>query len=377
MKRPVIIPNHIKYLISGYLSDKLVQDELFVLMAWIKESPAHKKYFNEMRNTWILSGKNVQIDIRKEKNLLKLVDQVSVYNRKKQHTFWTWQRIAASWVFIIILAGAFGWYMQESRSDESKPMIAATTTIQAKMGSQSIINMPDGTKIWLNGGSHLTYSNTYGEQDRVVQLLGEGCFDVVTNPEKPFVVKAGELSIKAYGTLFNVKAYPEDKTITTTLVRGQVTIEGKDAYDKIFSHEMRPKENVTFLTEHELEEKTTQLVETLDVKSVLPDIIEPVMVENNIKTELYTSWKDDLWVIEKQKLGALSKDFERRYNVHIVFSSKDVMDYHFSGSIQRETIEQVMIILRRTIPLKYSFDKNTIIIDEDQKLLKEFHSKNQ
>ena len=101
-----------------------------------------------------------------------------------------------------------------------------------------------------------------------------------------------------------------------------------------------------------------------------------VVIKNNIKTELHTSWKDDYWVIEKQKLGDLAKDFERRDNVNIVFTSKNVAGYHFSGTIQHETIEQVMTILRRMIPLKYSFDKNSITIGEDPVLMREFQSKN-
>jgi ferric-dicitrate binding protein FerR (iron transport regulator) len=142
----------------------------------------------------------------------------------------------------------------------------------------------------------------------------------------------------------------------------------------MFSLEMRPNENVTYSTERVAKKQHTQPVSSRATVAAKP-IPEPVVIDSNIKTELYMSWKDDLWVIEKQRLGALSKDFERRYNVHIKFSSEGVMDYHFSGTIQRETIEQVMKILRRTIPLKYSFDKNLITIGEDQALMKEFHSK--
>ncbi len=376
MKKPIVIPDHIKELISGHLSDSLNPDELSVLKAWIDESPTHKKYFNEMRGTWVLTGKDMHSGKDKEKKLLEIVDKVSRDNRKINRGFWTWQRIAASWVIIIFGAGALGWYLNESDSAKKPAMsVAATTTVQAKMGSQSMIDMPDGSRVWLNGGSKLIYDNSYGEQNREVFLTGEGCFEIATNPEKPFVVKAGGLSIKAYGTTFNVKAYPEDKAVTTTLVKGKVTIEGKDENNKLFSLEMKPNENVTYLTEHvakkeeELQVKPSQTVN-------LNNIPEPVVIESNVKPELYTSWKDDLWVIEKQKLGTLSKDFERRYDVYIKFVSEDAMNYHFSGTIQSETIEQVMTILRRTVPLKYSFDKNVITISEDKQLVKEFQLKN-
>ena len=370
MKEPIIISGQIKLLMSKHLSESLNPEEIKVLKLWIEESPDHKEYFNEIRNTWILAGK--QHHNIKEKNLLEMVDRVSRSNHKLHRNFWTWQRIAASWVILFIGAGMLGWFMRDEQAAVAKPAELTSTTVQVKMGSQSTVDLPDGTQVWLNGGSRIPYNSEYGEQNREVQLTGEGYFEVVTNPEKPFVVKTGGLSIKAYGTTFNVKAYPEDGTITTTLVKGKVAIEGKDENDKMFSLEMKPNENVTYKIDRNI--KKEQLpIKSRDVSPSDNRIPDPVAIENNIKPELYTSWKEDLWVIEKQKLGNLSKDFERRYNVCFVFSSNKVMDYHFSGTIQRETIEQVMKILRRTIPLKYSFDKNLITIDEDKALIKEFY----
>jgi ferric-dicitrate binding protein FerR (iron transport regulator) len=378
MNHPVVVSERIKELISAHLSDSLPLDELSELKAWIDESPAHRKHFNEIRAVWALSGKSTLNERDKTKKLLDLVTKVSRHSHQPRRNFWTWQRIAASWIVIFISAGIWGWKTNENYHAQTvaTSVAPAETVIQAKMGSQSMILMPDGSRVWLNGGSKLTYSSMYGEKDREVHLSGEGCFEVVTHPEKPFVVNASGLAIKAYGTVFNVKAYPEDKAVTTTLVKGKVTITGKDENNQLFSHEMKSNENVTYLTERVAtvkEEKSQPATERATTALHIP---EPVIIENNIKTELYTSWKDDSWVIEKQKLGVLSKDFERRYDVRIQFVSDEVMNYHFTGTIQRETIEQVMTILRRTIPLKYSFDKNVIIIDIDKRLEKEFNMKN-
>ena len=92
MEESIFIPDHIKQLISGHLTGSLSPDELSELKIWIVESPAHKKYFNEMRNTWTLAGKDAQT----EKNLVELASKISQYNRRKQSGFWTWQRVAAS-----------------------------------------------------------------------------------------------------------------------------------------------------------------------------------------------------------------------------------------------------------------------------------------
>lgn len=378
MNNAPVVPEYIKQLISAHLSDLLNPDELSVLKAWIDESSTHKKHFNDMQAVWVHTGKSILSERDKTKKLLEMMNKISRYGKQPHHNFWTWQRIAASWLLIFIGASVFTWHVNEdyhAKTVNETPM-SATTVIQAKMGSQSMIDMPDGTRVWLNGGSKLIYGSSFGEKDREVYLTGEGCFDVVTNPNNSFVVKTGGLSINAYGTVFNVKAYPEDKAVTTTLVKGKVTIVGKDENDQFFSLEMKPNEKVTCLTGRVARAKEEQSPSTPDQTTIVDYISEPVMIENNIKPELYTSWKDDLWVIEKQKLGILSKDFERRYDVQIQFVSDEVMNYHFTGTIQRETIEQVMTILRRTVPIKYSFDKNVIIIDRDKLLEKEFYIKN-
>lgn len=375
MSRSIVIPEQIKQLISGHLSDSLSADEAGLLQAWIDESSDHIQYFNDLRCAWALSDKT--LSNREQGESVWNLSQKMQRNSVPHPVFWTWPRMVASWLVLCIGSWMLGMLMNKGDVKEAKTATpkAFTTTIQAKMGSQTTVKMPDGSRVWLNGGSKLVYGSSYGEQDREVQLTGEGCFDVVTNPEKPFIVKAGVLSIQAFGTTFNVKAYPEDKVITTTLVEGIVTVVGKDANDKAFSYEMHPNEKFTYITESKAKKESPQVVKNraTTTESSIP---EPVVIENNIKAELYTSWKDDQWEIEKQKLGPLSKDFERRYNVRIVFTSKNIAEYHFTGIIQRETIEQVMKILRRTIPLTYSFDKNLITIGEDPILMKEFHLKN-
>ena len=378
MSKSIEIPEQIKQLISGQLSGSLSADELRLLQAWIDESPDHRKHFNDMRHVWAFSDNTLSNREQGESvwNLSKKIQR----DRARHPAFWTWQKMVASW--IVVFAGTWMLNMLMDRGEvketivKTAPPVTSTTTIQAKMGSQTSVKMPDGSRVWLNGGSKLVYCSSYGEDDREVQLTGEGCFEVATHPEKPFVVKAGDLSIIALGTTFNVKAYPEDKVITTTLVEGKVTIEGKDANDETFTYEMHPNENFTYITGGRATEKESLQPVRKQATAIKNNVQEPVLIENNVKVRLYTSWKDDQWEIENQELGNLSKDFERRYNVRIVFASKNIADYHFTGIIQRETIEQVMVILRRTVPLKYSFDKNVITIAEDPVLMKEFHLKN-
>jgi Fe2+-dicitrate sensor, membrane component len=376
------IPDNIKCLISGHLTGSLNTEELYTLKKWISESPDNKRHFNKMRYAWIASctGSHKQGSGR---SMMELMNEIPLSVNKKSRSLnkQTWLKIAASWTILLLLSGVFGWFLrggQKPQVAELKTLQSMETTVQTKLGSQSMVDLPDGSTVWLNAGSKLTYNESYDAEDREVSLIGEACFDVKTNPEKPFVVRVGDIYVKAFGTTFNIKAYPEDQVITTTLVKGKVIIEGTDVNDEKFSITMKPNENITYLTNlKSVKEQPESITAPIKPeKAVEIKIPETVIIDDNINPELFTSWKDDSWIIEKQLLENLVKDLERRYDVEIQFASDNISGYHFSGTIQRETIEQVMLILQRTIPLKYAINENTITIREDRKLVEEFDLKN-
>src|SRR5437868_936586 len=131
--------------------------------------------------------------------------------RKKYFVF-------AAVLFAIICIGAFVW--NKNKSSDSTSALAANpiNTISTKYGSRTKIELPDGSVVWLNSGSKLTYDKEFGNSLREVNLTGEGFFDVVHNAEKPFIIHTSFFDIKDLGTQFNVKCYAEDKTTETSLV---------------------------------------------------------------------------------------------------------------------------------------------------------------
>ncbi|NJK96971.1 MAG: FecR domain-containing protein [Bacteroidales bacterium] len=92
------------------------------------------------------------------------------------------------------------------------------------MGSKSSIRLPDGTEVVLNAGSKLTYDFSYGITSREVSLIGEGYFKVAKQKNSPFIVKTAKAHIKALGTEFNVKAYPEENEVEAILVEGTIQV---------------------------------------------------------------------------------------------------------------------------------------------------------
>lgn len=359
-------------LIIRFLTGETTTLESKHLSEWLAESSENLSYFNSIRNIWLASSQisPLTLEANSQNGENRELNSKGVQRNVLNLTL----KVAA----IILLAVISGVVLYNQLSESNK-LSPATVAFEATLGSRAVATLPDGTKVWLNSGSKLVYDESYNAESREVKLTGEAYFNVVTNPSKPFVVKTGKINIKALGTKFNVKAYPDDASIVTTLEKGKVVIEGKDSQDREFMVEMKPKETVTYYKKEDnigtIKKKNsadTKIEEKLP-EAIVNDISAAVTKTEQVKTELFTSWKDNRWVIEKQKLGDLARDLERRYNIKIHFASDSIKKFHFSGSIENETIEQVMVIMRHTIPLKYKIEKGIINIEQDNNLLMKFY----
>src|SRR5690606_22571909 len=98
------------------------------------------------------------------------------------------------------------------------------STEVSKPGERKSIQLPDGTKVMLNAGSTIHIAADFNATSRQLTLVGEAFFDVVHNAEKPFIIHTGAMDIKVLGTVFNVRAYPGDKTSETSLLKGSVEV---------------------------------------------------------------------------------------------------------------------------------------------------------
>ena len=132
-----------------------------------------------------------------------------------------WMAVAS---VLIVVFGGWLWFGNQSSDAKGQKQ----EIIEAQNGSRSRSVLPDGSTVWLNAGSKLYYENDFTGATREVRLEGEAFFDVVKKTDRPFIVHTSGIDIKVLGTAFNVKSYPEDKTVETTLYRGSV---------KVFRHE--------------------------------------------------------------------------------------------------------------------------------------------
>ncbi|WP_118195893.1 FecR family protein [Albibacterium indicum] len=165
-----------------------------------------------------------------------------------------------------------------------------TLKIVTPYGGQYQLTLGDGTKVWLNAGSELTYKSNFGRDERSVSVKGEVYFDVVENKNMPFYVINDDQRIKVLGTAFNVKAYPGDNQVTTTLERGALEIKSNSQ-----THLLKPNQQLIVDTET----KTSEMLH-VDAKDVL-------------------SWKEGVFNLQGLSLEECMKVISRWYNIDVYY----------------------------------------------------------
>lgn len=369
-------------LIVKALSDKASFEETQLLKRWIEEDTDNQIYFDQMKSAWQVSSSIHPLTRFDAENAWQkakaIIEEENTDESDNRFDFAFIARIAAMLIFAFMLGGLATYFGFKKAINLSSIVQNSVNEISAPLGSKTKLVLSDGTKVWLNAGSKLRYSQTYNTNHREVYLEGEAFFKVQTNPEKPFIVKTSEMSVKAFGTTFNVKAYPDEATITTTLVEGIVKIEGTDKNSKKFNVSLKPKQNLIYVRKSfsenigpiKIEPKKQNIVTTSVDRSTIDDKSKnesiPVSIDRDIKTALYTSWKDDKWTVEREKLDNLAVMLERRYNVSFVFKSDLLKKYRISGIIRKETLEQVLDLLKLTVPMTYKIKEGIVTIDFDK-----------
>ena len=210
--------------IQSFLNGSLDAESHAVLRQWIKEKPENREYFQNTVAIWKATGVMSNADgfdvtsaIGKFKEETQPANRIDFYRRAL--------KLSAA-AIILLLCGVsslfFLWQSERSASEmveEYKEYV-----VEVPDGAKSKITFPDGSVVWLNAGSKVTYDSNFARESRNVGLTGEGYFEVSKNKELPFVVNTGKLTVKVLGTKFNLKSYEEDSEVKVTLKEGAVKV---------------------------------------------------------------------------------------------------------------------------------------------------------
>jgi hypothetical protein len=203
-------------------------------------------------------------------------------------------------------------------------------------GKQSKILLADGTTVWLNAGSQLSYPAKFSGSKREVFLLGEAFFDVKSDEKHPFVVVISDMIIKVTGTKFNVTSYPGDPISQTVLLSGKVSAKP----NKRFANEiyLEPGERIVYKkSDHE-------------------------MVKEKVDAKIFASWVNGYLIFNDEALTEVIKKLERFYNEKIIITGSKTPAM-FTGKLDlADSLDQVLANISFSVPFSKEKVDNTIII---------------
>lgn len=236
-----------------------------------------------------------------------------------------WLKYAAA-VVAVVAVGFFSYRGGQSQLETAMGDIV----VEAPQGSRTQMTLPDGTKVWLNAGSKISYSQSFGLVNRLVLLAGEGYFEVAHNEELSFSVESENVRVKVLGTKFNFRDYPSDAEATVSLAEGSVAMNSQQhpADEQL----LKPGQRAT------VDKQTGKIrVEEYEVANA-------------------TQWTSGKLIFDGEPLQEIVKTLERSYNVKITIADNRLLTLRFYGDFlrQKQTLSEVLDALAATGKIKYN-----------------------
>jgi ferric-dicitrate binding protein FerR (iron transport regulator) len=245
-----------------------------------------------------------------------------------------------------------------------KPGLVNQVTTTA--GSRTSIVLPDGTKVWLNSCSSLRYEGELLNGRREVTLTGEAFFEVKHDEQHPFIIHTRNFDVMDLGTVFNVRAYPEDAMAEAALISGSIEVSMKNgSEDKIV---LRPHEKITVYNDHEYSRDTIAMGLHVSRRANIPvskeSQVTPIVTDPEYKMAVDTAWMANKLIFTNEAFADLALQMERRYGVKVYFENEKASRYKFTGRFEDESIDQALEELQAIASFRYKKMKNQIFISK-------------
>lgn len=207
-------------------------------------------------------------------------------------------------------------------------------TIETPPGGQYQIDLPDGTKVWLNAASSLKFPTHFAGTQRRVELTGEGYFEVSKDKKKPFTVVTAQQQVQVLGTHFNINAYKDENATRTTLLEGSV---------KVLTGTQNQAPKLLSPGQQSTVAKNTFKVDHVDTDNVI-------------------AWKNGYFTFNGEDLEVSMRKLSRWYNVEVVYEG-NFDNISFGGSISRSrSLTEVLKILELTRKMKFKIEGRRVIV---------------
>lgn len=226
-------------------------------------------------------------------------------------------------VIAMLLANA-AYFLYPMVTDE----IPVYREIYAPKGERLVVLLTDGSRVWLNADSKLTYPEHFAGNERNVSVEGEAYFEVKKNPENPFMVQVDNIKIKVTGTSFNVCAYPSDNEIITTLDEGKIRIGDKEANSQLY--DVKPGET-----------------------AIYDKAIAKYTIVSDEKYSEVSSWRDNRLVFRNTSLENVLKTLSRRFDVTFEIAENSISSYTYNFGCSSNDLSNVIEMMSSITPIKF------------------------
>ncbi len=345
---------------DGQLSDS----EAVFLRAWIETSVDNRNlyldYILTIEAERILNYESLFEKTRERiwENLDRRIRISEPRNRSRGYGI---LRYAAA---VAVLMGLFYWFWSKS---EPETVPELPYTLNVPMGSKAQLLLPDGSNVWLNAGSSISYNRDFGIANRDVKLTGEAYFDVRENTAIPFRIEAEKLKIEVLGTKFNVKSYADDISDRITLLEGSLEvclIHNPDTKVRI-----KPDQQIQYTKGEEVFSiKKVRAVEFTSWMSVGAQLSGSNISKkyspfpNAVLSSAHETMVHNLF-FDEEPLGQIIRDLERAFDVRISVRDSTELERKYYGDFRNgESLEEILSVLCRKRRMSYTIDNREIYI---------------
>lgn len=304
-------------LLNKYLAGDTTFDERMEVYEWIKSSPENEDKFNSLRR---IKDYSIWVD-----------SNTSTKNRQRRNIFLTMVQIAA---LFVLFFGAYKLFNPLLTNENSSEALTSDNlkSYNAPSGEYIQFTLEDGTNVWLNSKSTLTYDSLFSNNERVVKLEGEAFFDVASDINKPFKVHIGDYVVEVTGTEFNINSYDY---FETSLISGSVTIKNEKSGNSI---DLKPMESVR-------------------------EINNAFIVSHVNENDLL--WKKGILSINDETIDEIIPILERYYEMQFIIENKNFdKNKKYTGKFRIEDgVEQILQILQIQNNISYRIEDDFIILN--------------
>ena len=269
-----------------------------------------------------------EVDVDREwERLFSSIEKKTISKMKTRRLFLQYMKYAAA----VLLGIGISLSTLYLTNQENLSTVGNYKLVTSK-GEKSYLQLPDGTKVWLNSCTTLEYAENYGHSNRNIYLDGEAYFEVAKNKDLPFVVKANGIDVKAIGTAFNVSAYMEDSQLTTTLFNGKVAVQPTLTKQEVL---LEPNQVAVY-------DKSRNKIEVVPYDK-----------------KLFAQWRGGFLSFEMMYLQDITKLLERNYNVVFRYENQGIKKLRFSGSFRNnEDLSEILNVIKTNTGIRYQILKD-------------------